>query len=419
MMIPSPLHAVLVGVHIKGSPTDTIQSIAELRELATTAGIVTVDQLIQERRSPHPKHYIGSGKLVELHEMVQHHCAQVIICDDELSPNQTRVLEQYFQLKVIDRTSLILDIFAQRALTYEAQLQVELAQLNYLMPRLTRLWTHLSRQSGGIGARGPGETQLETDKRDIRKRISHIKSKLLMVKNQRQLRREKREASQTLTIALVGYTNAGKSTLMNQLTASNSLAEDKLFATLDPISRRFTLPNGQDVILTDTVGFIQKLPHQLVNAFYSTLEEVTQADLLIHVIDSHHPNLDMVIKTASQIINTLNIHDTPVLYVFNKWDLISAPNTLKKTIDSFSPAVFISATHPDSFDTLYHAISTITDSFYTVYEWHIPYNKTHLMHLIREHGRLIGETHDDTGTTVKVSLTPVHADQIMNELFGP
>jgi GTP-binding protein HflX len=412
-----PLHAILVGVNLQKSNWPIKDSLSELQELAETAGIITKSVITQERQSFHPKHYIGSGKLIELDVEIRSHHATLIICDDELTPNQCTFLENKFQLKVLDRTSLILEIFAKRAQTYESQLQVEYAQLHYLMPRLTRLWTHLSRQSGGIGSRGPGETQLETDKRQIRKRMTHIKTKLKKVQDHRQLRRKKRESTPVLTCALVGYTNAGKSTVMNQLTNAGVLSENRLFATLDPTSRRFSLPNHQEVVMTDTVGFIQKLPHHLIKAFYSTLEEVTHADILLHVIDSAHSNVQSVIHTAETIISSLNAATTPTLYIFNKWDLIKKPNTTKEQFADYSPAVFISATRKETFSSFFEALTTILDTFHKTYEWLVPYAKTGLINVIRKHGCVLSETHEDTGTKIKATLPPVQAEKIMNELW--
>ena len=415
-------NAILVGISLPHSKWSIQDSMAELKELSITAGITPQFSLTQKRISPHPKHYIGSGKLTELDASIRTHHAAIIICDDELTPSQHKYLESKFQLKVLDRTGLILEIFAKQAQTYEAQLQVEYAQLNYMLPRLTRLWTHLSRQHGSIGSRGPGETQLETDKRQIRKRMTLIKTKLKKVQSQRQLRRQKRDTVPVLTCALVGYTNAGKSTLMNQLTQANVLVEDRLFATLDPTSRRFILPNHQEIVITDTVGFIQKLPHHLVNAFYSTLEEVTQADIILHVIDSSHANIINVIDTANTIISDLTktqtAKQTPTLYVFNKWDLIQKPNTTQQQLNTYNPSVFMSATHKSTFSSFFDELTQLIDHFQKTYEWLVPYSKTGLINVIRKNGCLLSESHENDGTKIKALLTPVQAEKIMNELWN-
>lgn len=390
-------------------------SLHELSELAKTAGIHVVDSIIQSKPHPDPVSYLGSGKLEEIKTTLQELNINLIIADDELSPTQHKYIEKYFGIKILDRTSLILDIFSQRAQTYEAKLQIELAQLEYLLPRLTRLWTHLSRQGGGIGSRGPGETQLEADKRQITRRISVLKEKLDKVQEHRQTQRSQRKGVPMMTCALIGYTNSGKSTLMNRLTKADVLAENKLFATLDPTSRQFRLPSGEHLILTDTVGFIQKLPHHLVKAFFSTLEEVTQADILLHIIDATHPELERVIKTSHTLIQSLKAESTPTLYVFNKWDAVQKPNQTQKLIEKFQPQIRISTLHDDNFSPFFEAISKLIEPYITTISFNIPYNRMDIVHLLHEHGKVIDEQFGET-VTLTVNINKIIGSKILAQL---
>jgi GTP-binding protein HflX len=296
--------------------------VAELAELARTAGAEVVGQAIQKLDQPNAATYIGKGKVEQVASECREAEANVVIFDDELSPSQQRNLEKALGTKVIDRTALILDIFATRAHTREGRLQVALAQMQYLLPRLAGQWSHLERMEGAIGTRGPGETQIETDRRLIRSRVSRIKRDLEDVRTQRGLYRRNRERNGVPVIALVGYTNAGKSTLMRALSGADVLAEDKLFATLDPVTRRLRLPTGEVVLLTDTVGFIQKLPTDLVAAFRATLEELSEADLLLHVIDIAHQSAFEQTQSVEQTLKDLGVGDQPTLLVLNKVDLL-------------------------------------------------------------------------------------------------
>jgi len=325
--------AILVGVQLAKNATgawDVTDSLAELAELARTAGLAVVGTATQRLNVPRATHFIGKGKMQEikaLHGTVPY---DVVIFDDELSPSQQRNLERDLDTKILDRTGLILDIFAQRARTREGQLQVELAQYEYRLPRLTRAWVHLSRQAGGAGARGgvgvglrgPGETQLEVDRRRIRARIQHLKRELEEVRTHRRLHRQHRQREGVPVVAIVGYTNAGKSTLLNALTNANVLAEDKLFVTLDPTTRRVTLTGGQELLLSDTVGFIQKLPTELVAAFRATLEEVTEADAILHIVDVTHPQAVAQSQTVGQVLRDLGVVDVPMVTALNKIDLL-------------------------------------------------------------------------------------------------
>lgn len=314
--------AFLVAADANGALLPANESILELAELARTAGAEVVGTTTQRLDHPNVATYIGKGKLEEVAETSRETSANVVIFDDELSPSQQRNLEKALNLKVIDRTALILDIFATRAHTREGRLQVALAQMQYLLPRLAGQWSHLERMEGAIGTRGPGETQIETDRRLIRGRIAKIRRDLEDVRTQRSLYRRRRQRSGMPVVALVGYTNAGKSTLMRALSGADILAEDKLFATLDPVTRRLRLPSGETVLLTDTVGFIQKLPTDLVAAFRATLEELEEADLLLHVIDVAHPNSFEHVQTVDATLRDLGVHEKPRLLALNKVDLL-------------------------------------------------------------------------------------------------
>lgn len=319
---PAPDRAILVAADVPGALLPADESLNELAELARTAGAEVVARFTQRLDHPNPATYIGSGKVQEIVEAIREHGANVVIFDDELSPSQQRNLEKALGVKVIDRTALILDIFATRAQTREGRLQVELAQHQYLLPRLAGQWSHLERMEGAIGTRGPGETQIETDRRLIRNRIAKIRRDLEEVRTQRELYRRRRARNNVPVVALVGYTNAGKSTLMRALSGPDVLAEDKLFATLDPVTRRISLPSGEIVLLTDTVGFIQKLPTQLVAAFRATLEELEDADLLLHVVDISHPNAYQHVQTVEATLRELGVDRKPQLLALNKVDLL-------------------------------------------------------------------------------------------------
>ena len=361
---PSPERAILVGVQTRSprSPdsshlphegarqSDIVdfaleESLEELGRLSETAGLEVTGQVVQVLRDGiHPASYIGTGKVAEVQDLSAVTQADVVIFDDDLSPAQQRNLERAFKLKVIDRSQLILDIFAQRAQSQAGKLQVELAQLEYLRPRLTRQWTHLSRLGGGVGTRGPGESQLEVDRRRIRERIATLKRRLQEVGRTRDLHRQERARVPFPCVALVGYTNAGKSTLMNALTQAHVFVEDKLFATLDPTSRRLDLPGGQTVLLTDTVGFINKLPHQLIDAFTSTLEEVRRADILLHVIDATHPRWTEQKAVVEQVLQDLGVEQLPTFTVFNKLDQL--PSEPQGEIDEIGDTDLEAAPHP-------------------------------------------------------------------------
>lgn len=337
--------AFLVGVELKERDGLAVhESLEELAQLAETAGAEVVGFGTQKLDRLAPATFIGPGKAAEFARRCQEEEVDTVIFDDELSPAQSRNLEQAFGCKIIDRTALILDIFAQRARTREGKLQIELAQLEHLLPRLTRFWSHLSRQKGGIGMRGgEGESQLESDRRRVQERIDKLERELTTVRQQRATQREGRQRSQWPLASIVGYTNAGKTTLFNALTGAAGLAEDKLFATLDPLTRRLRLPTNQNVLLSDTVGFIRKLPHKLVEAFKATLEEVVRADLLLHVVDASHPLAAEQIEAVNEVLREIHAQDKPVLMVFNKLDIAEAKTAAAQLRELHAASVAVSA----------------------------------------------------------------------------
>ena len=352
--------AWLVATTLGDQPRAEVEdSLRELRALAATARAETVGETLCRLRAIQPATFIGRGKAEQIAAAIHAAGAGLVIFDDDLSPAQGRALEDILGVRVVDRTQLILDIFAQRALTLEGGLQIELAQLHYLIPRLRGLWTHLERQKGGIGLKGPGEKQLELDRRRIEQRITRIRDQLQAVRQRRtELRRGRRRHGWAL-LTLVGYTNAGKSTLLNRLTNAGVLADDQLFATLDPTTRQLRLPNHQPCLLTDTVGFIRKLPHHLVEAFKATLEEVNEADLLLHVIDAAQPRVDEQIAAVEAVLRELGAQDKPVLAVFNKTDLEQGRNQAIRLADRFRHSVAISAATGDGTATLCQAIADL------------------------------------------------------------
>jgi GTP-binding protein HflX len=348
--------AVLVDVSLHKEKIDPYNMV-EMEALAKTAGADAVGEIVQSRDKPDTKYYIGEGKTAELKALCASTNADLVIFNSDLSPSQIRNLQSELGCKVIDRTGLILDIFAQHAHTREGKLQVELAQDNYTLTHLTGKGIELSRLGGGIGTRGPGETKLEVDRRRIRNKISQLKKELEEVRSHRSIRRERRRRSQVPVAAIVGYTNAGKSTLLNTLTKAGVKAEDKLFATLDPVTRILMLPNRKEILLTDTVGFIQDLPHGLIEAFQATLEEVTEADLLIHIVDISHPNFIEQINSTYKVLEDLSAITKPILTAFNKIDkYIGDPKVL---LEKYSPAVTISALKGSGIEELIRKIKKL------------------------------------------------------------
>ena len=378
---------------------DTVNSVQELSELVSTAGAVTVGTVIQNRENIHPGTYVGKGKIEEIREMAWEREATGIVCDDELSPAQLRNLEDALQMKVMDRTMVILDIFASRARTREGKIQVELAQLRYRAARLIGLRNSLSRLGGGIGTRGPGEKKLEIDRRLIHDRISVLKAELEDVKRHREVQRKQREGSGTLTLAIVGYTNAGKSTLLNKLTQAGILAEDKLFATLDPTTRALTLPGGEKVLLTDTVGFIRKLPHHLIDAFKSTLEEAKYSDVILHVVDCSNPQMDMQMHVVYETLRQLEVQGKDIVTVFNKIDRMAADVTCRDPKADFR--VKISAKTGEGLDELLETIENILRSRRIYLEKIFGYAEAGKIQKIRAKGQLLSEEYTDEGIHVK------------------
>ncbi|HSH93093.1 MAG TPA: GTPase HflX [Roseimicrobium sp.] len=365
----------LVALELKsGSTWETQDSLDELEQLAQTAGAEVIGNGVQRMESPIAATFIGKGKAEEFAKKCKEENVDTVIFDDELSPAQGRNLELMFECKVLDRTSLILDIFAQRARTREGKLQIELAQLQHLLPRLTRFWSHLSRQKGGIGMRGDGETQLETDRRRVQDRIAKLLVDLDTVRKQRGTQRQGRQRNLWPLASIVGYTNAGKSTLFNSLTGATVLEEDKLFATLDPTTRRLHLPTNQNVLLSDTVGFIRKLPHRLVEAFKATLEEVVEADLLLHVVDVSHPQAKQQIEAVNQVLAEIGAAEKPVLMVFNKMDRVGAPEMARQFLESHSNSVGTSARTREGFPELLGLLGTALRPIREYCELAIPHN---------------------------------------------
>src|SRR3989449_5612554 len=351
--------ALLIGLEKQGvSKWDLQDSLEELAELANSAGAEVVDTVTQKLQKPTAPYYIGKGKAEAIKDSLQVQQVTSVIFDDELSPAQGRNLENLLARKVLDRTQLILDIFAQRARSREGRLQIELAQLQYLLPRLTRMWHHLSRQTGGIGTRGPGETQLEVDRRRVQERIARLERELESVRKTRAIQREGRKRHQWPVAAVVGYTNAGKSTLLNLLTGADVVTENKLFATLDPTTRSFVLPNKQRVLLTDTVGFLRKLPHTLIESFKATLEEVSEADLLIHVADLSHPRVDEQMAAVDSVVKELDAFGKQTLIVFNKIDLLENPDLSSIYCRRLPGSVAISAKMGQGIDQFVDALQS-------------------------------------------------------------
>ena len=389
---------ILVGIST-GQDEDTEGSLEELKELVKTAGAETIGTVIQNRESAHPATYLGKGKIDEVKWMVWETEATGIVCDDELSPAQLRNLEEALDTKVMDRTMVILDLFASRARTREGKIQVELAQLRFRAARLVGMRNSLSRLGGGIGTRGPGETKLEVDRRLIHQRIGQLKAELEDVKRHRQVQREQRTRNRVPVAAIVGYTNAGKSTLLNRLTNAGILAEDKLFATLDPTTRTLALPGGQELLLTDTVGFIRKLPHHLIEAFKSTLEEARYCDIILHVVDCSSPRMEMQMYVVYETLRQLEIQDKVMVTVFNKIDQLPENVTLRDFSADYQ--VKISAKTGEGIPELLELFETILRGRNVYLEKTFPYSEAGKIQLIRKSGQLLEEEYGPEGIQVK------------------
>ena len=401
---------VLVAVDAGENPADAEASLDELQELAETAGATAVGRLIQRREAFPPGTYIGKGKIGELSLLVQDSQADAVICDDELSPAQITNLSEILQVKILDRTALILDIFAAHARTSEGKLQVELAQLRYRASRLTGFGKAMSRLGGGIGTRGPGEKKLEVDRRLIQNRISLLNRQLKEVVQNRDTMRRQRTRSQIPTVAIVGYTNAGKSTLLNVLTQSEVLEEDKLFATLDPTTRSLEMEDGQKFLFTDTVGFISKLPHQLIRAFRSTLEEAKYADLILHVVDVSNPRREKQMEVVYDTLEELDIKGRPVITVFNKIDAVqdgAEPMSPRGLRDNKSDAtVAVSAREGLGLEKLLEKISELSEAGFVTIEKVFSYEEAGRIQQIRKQGRLEAEEYREDGIFVRASVPP-------------
>lgn len=392
---------ILVAVSTRDND-DVEESLDELEELVSTAGGVSIARSVQNRENFHPRSYIGKGKIEEVKELIEEHNATGVICDDELSPAQMRNLSDDLESKVIDRTVLILDIFARRATTKEGKIQVELAQLRYRSTHLVGMRSSLSRLAGGIGTRGPGEMKLEIDRRHIRERISVLKEELEQVKQARVTMRDSRTKSNIPVAAIVGYTNAGKSTLLNTLTDANVLEEDKLFATLDPTTRNLFLPSGQQILLTDTVGFIRKLPHNLIESFQSTLEEAKYADIILHVVDSSNPDADKQMHIVYETLSSLGIKDKPIITLFNKDDLRDE-NVIIKDIKA-EYTLKISAKYGRGIDEFLETLEGVLRKDKVYIETLFPYDEAGKIQTIRKYGELILEEYQAEGIFVKAYL---------------
>ncbi len=398
---------ILVGVS-EQEGDDAEDSVAELAELAKTAGAAVAGTLIQKREQIHPGTYVGTGKVAEIAELAERTAATGIVCDDELTPAQLKNLERMLDLKVMDRTLLILDIFAARATTSEGKIQVELAQLRYRLSRLTGLGRSMSRLGGGIGTRGPGEKKLETDRRLIKDRIAQLNRELKEVQKHRETQRAKREKGHVPVAAIVGYTNAGKSTLLNRLTDAAVLAEDKLFATLDPTTRMLALPGRQEILLTDTVGFIRKLPHHLIEAFRSTLEEAKHADYILHVVDASNPQREKQMHIVYDTLYRLGVQEKPIVTLFNKQDIVTDREPLRDFKADYTLPV--TAKTGEGVEELKELLCKLLRDKKVLLEQTVPYGEGGVLEQIRRQGELLEEEYRPEGIYIRAYVTP--------ELYG-
>ncbi len=408
--------AIACSVKVKGSNREeAMEDLDELVFLAETAGAEIIHKIYQELPKINSATVLGKGKLEEVKQIVKEDNITIIIFDDNLSPAQVNNLEKELNIKVTDRSGIILDIFATRARTNEAKTQVELAQLQYILPRLTRMWTHLSKQYGGIGTRGPGETQIETDRRIIRLRIQNLKEKLKEIELQKKEQRKKR--SEMPKFALVGYTNVGKSTLINTITNAGVYVEDKLFATLDTTVRQFSLPSGQKALISDTVGFIKKLPHNLVASFKSTLMEAMEADVLLHVIDVSHKLFREQIQTVNKTLEELKINEKPTIMVFNKVDMLDDITIHRALKNEFADSIFISAKRGINIESLLELMQEKYNRFHNVFEVSLPYEKSELVSHLYDNYEVLERIDTDTSMIFQVKIQAEKEKYFWN-IFG-
>jgi GTP-binding protein HflX len=408
LLAEAPLRAILVSIDTPQADWPVQDSLEELEQLAETAGVQCVDRLVQKLDHPHPATLLGSGKVEELTALVQYHGCDAVIFDLELKPGQHRNLEQALDVQVLDRTALILIIFGQRAHTHEGRIQVELAQVEYDLPRLIRQWSHFSRQRGSTQQRGEGEKQIEVDRRLLRRQKDQLQADLEQVRTQRHLHRERRKLAGAQVVALVGYTNAGKSTLLNRLAGAETLVEDKLFATLDPTTRRVRLQGGQELLLTDTVGFVQRLPTTLVAAFRATLEEVATADLLVHVVDASHPHVHSQMEAVEFVLEEIGAGGLPMVVALNKIDKLPADPPLQlKGITATLPSVHVSALTGAGINELLCRVSRTLVAQFEPLDLLIPYDCGDLVAQFHQVGRIEQEEYVEHGTHLRGYL-PTH-----------
>jgi GTP-binding protein HflX len=388
--------AVLVGVQVHGrnSEQDAFDTLAELVQLTESAGAEVLGQMLCKQSKVHAAHFIGKGKVDELAQMVKESGANLVVFDEDLSPAQGRNLEEILAVRVLDRTQLILDIFAQRARTKEGCLQVQLAQHRYLLPRLRRMWTHLERQAGGIGLKGPGETQIEMDRRSIQNLIRTLTKELELVRTRRAEQRRGRQRHGWALVSIVGYTNAGKSTLLNRLAGAEIYAEDQLFATLDPTTRQVELPDREPCLMTDTVGFIRKLPHHLVDSFKATLEEVVEADLILHVIDCSHPQVEQQIAAVNTVLKEIGAENKPVLCVLNKIDKDAGRNVARQLAHTFRRSAAVSAITGEGIEDLLNGVADNLKDDCQLMNLAIPMSEGRLLAQLKQSATVLEEKYE-------------------------
>jgi GTP-binding protein HflX len=397
---PKKERAILVSVRRKNQNREmAVEYFNELESLVETAGAEVIENFYQELERPSTATAIGKGKVEEIRLVVEKEDIQLVVFDDDLTPIQVRNLEKELKIKVMDRSGLILDIFAKHAKTNEAITQVELAQFQYMLPRLTRMWTHLSKQFGGIGTKGPGETQIESDRRMLKVRISKLKEKLIEISTQKEVQRKTREDFPKFS--LIGYTNVGKSTLMNAISQSDVYVENKLFATLDTTVRAFLLPSGQKSLISDTVGFIRKLPHHLIASFRSTLAEVRESDIIMHVIDVSHKYYKDQIKIVNETLEYLEITEKPIIHIFNKIDMLEDKEGLQSILDDYPNSIFISAARNINIQALLELLQEVYDKNCTYYEYLLKYENMHLMNKLYNNTDVIEREDRDDGIYFK------------------